>query len=170
MKTPLSTKLYYSISEVAEITELPPYTLRAWEKEFACLRPRRARGKNRAYRQRDIGVILLIKSLLHEQRYTMQGVKQKLLNEPELLRAAGGDGGVDAVDDEVPAQLELYPTVVATATPMPAPSPAPPATAAATGPQAEAPLPALAAAPARRLDPDLLAAVRDELRQILELL
>jgi DNA-binding transcriptional MerR regulator len=170
VKTPLSTKLYYSISEVAEITELPPYTLRAWEKEFACLRPRRARGKNRAYRQRDIGVILLIKSLLHEQRYTMQGVKQKLLNEPELLRAAGGDGGVDAVDDEVPAQLELYPTVVATATPMPAPSPAPPATAAATGPQAEAPLPALAAAPARRLDPDLLAAVRDELRQILELL
>ncbi len=168
MKNPLSTKLYYSISEVAEITELPPYTLRAWEKEFACLRPRRARGKNRAYRQRDIGVILLIKSLLHEQRYTMQGVKQKLLNEPELLRAAGGETGGDAADDEVPTQLDLY-------QPAAAPTPTPPAptavTAAAVG-QAEPlpPAPALGANPPRRLDADLLAAVREELRQILELL
>lgn len=89
VKDPLGTKLYYSISEVAELTQLPPYTLRAWEKEFVCLRPRRARGKNRAYRERDIRVILLIKSLLHDERYTMQGVKQKLLNEPELLHGAG---------------------------------------------------------------------------------
>ena len=88
MKNRLGTKLYYSISEVAEITDLQPYTLRAWEKEFSCLRPRRARGKNRAYREKDIGVILLIKGLLYEERYTTQGVKQKLKSEPELLRRA----------------------------------------------------------------------------------
>ena len=88
MKNPLGTKLYYSISEVAEITDLQPYTLRAWEKEFSCLRPRRARGKNRAYREKDIGVILLIKGLLYAERYTTQGVKQKLKSEPELLRRA----------------------------------------------------------------------------------
>ena len=80
-------KLYYSISEVAEITDLQPYTLRAWEKEFTCLRPRRARGKNRAYRGRDIGIVLLIKQLLHEEGYTTKGVKQKLKNEPELLQS-----------------------------------------------------------------------------------
>ena len=78
MNNPLGTKLYYSISEVAEITDLQPYTLRAWEKEFPCLRPRRARGKNRAYKERDIGIILLIKKLLYEERYTTQGVKKKL--------------------------------------------------------------------------------------------
>lgn len=87
MKNPLATKLYYSISEVAEITGLQPYTLRAWEKEFSCLRPRRARGKNRAYRARDIGIIQLIKQLLYDEGYTTKGVKQKLKNEPELLQA-----------------------------------------------------------------------------------
>ncbi len=90
MKNPLQNKLYYSISEVAELTQLQPYTLRAWEKEFACLRPRRARGgKNRAYRERDIGIILLLKRLLYEERYTTQGVKKKLKDEPELLRQVG---------------------------------------------------------------------------------
>ena len=97
MKNPLQNKLYYSISEVAELTQLQPYTLRAWEKEFACLRPRRARGgKNRAYRARDIGIILLLKRLLYEERYTTQGVKKKLKDEPELLRQIG---------EQVPALL-----------------------------------------------------------------
>lgn len=90
MKNPLQNKLYYSISEVADLTQLQSYTLRAWEKEFACLRPRRARGgKNRAYRERDIGIILLLKRLLYEERYTTQGVKKKLKDEPELLRQVG---------------------------------------------------------------------------------
>ena len=86
-KSRVGKKLYYSISEVAEITDLQPYTLRAWEKEFACLRPRRARGKNRAYRERDIGIVLLIKQLLYEDGYTTKGVKVKLKNEPELLQS-----------------------------------------------------------------------------------
>lgn len=86
MKNLLRNKLYYSISEVAELTNLQPYTLRAWEKEFSCLRPRRVRGKNRAYRQRDICIVLMIKRLLHEERYTIQGVRQKIKSEPELLR------------------------------------------------------------------------------------
>ena len=86
MKNLFRKKLYYSISEVAELTNLQPYTLRAWEKEFSCLRPRRVRGKNRAYRQRDICIVLMIKRLLHEERYTIQGVRQKIKSEPDLLR------------------------------------------------------------------------------------
>ena len=82
-------KLYYSIGEVAELTGLPPYTLRSWEKEFPCLRPKRVRGKNRAYRPRDIGIILLIKRLLHEERYSTAGARRKLRNEPELVQQAG---------------------------------------------------------------------------------
>ena len=54
------------------------------------MRPRRARGgKNRAYRERDIGIILLLKRLLYEERYTTQGVKKKIKDEPELLRQVG---------------------------------------------------------------------------------
>lgn len=90
-KRALDKKLYYSIGEVAELTGLQPYTLRSWEKEFSCLRPRRVRGKNRAYRERDIGVILLIKRLLYEDRYSTRGVQQKLKDEPELVRGASGN-------------------------------------------------------------------------------
>jgi DNA-binding transcriptional MerR regulator len=148
VKDPLGTKLYYSISEVAELTQLPSYTLRAWEKEFTCLRPRRARGKNRAYRERDIRVILLIKSLLHDERYTMQGVKQKLLNEPELLHGVGFD----------PASARPVQMVLEVTDPKPA---ADPGGAAAPGPSAPAPGAQTGA---------LLATVREELRALLELL
>ena len=92
MRRPLGRKLYYSIGEVSELAQLQPYTLRAWEKEFSCLRPRRVRGKNRAYRERDIGIILLIKRLLYEERYSTRGVRQKLKKDPELIQRA-----VDAV-------------------------------------------------------------------------
>ncbi|MDA0336372.1 MAG: MerR family transcriptional regulator [bacterium] len=88
MPNALGTKLYYSIGEVAELTELAPYTLRAWESEFVCLRPKRVRGKNRAYRERDIAIILLIRRLLHEERYSTRGAQQRLRNEPELIRGA----------------------------------------------------------------------------------
>jgi DNA-binding transcriptional MerR regulator len=80
--------LYYSIGEVSDLTALAPYTLRAWENEFTCLRPKRVRGKNRAFRERDIAIILLIRRLLHEERYSTRGAQQKLRNEPELIRGA----------------------------------------------------------------------------------
>ena len=98
MKNPLKMKLYYSISEVAEITTLQPYTLRAWEKEFSCLRPRRIHGKNRAYRERDINIILLIKRLLYEERYTTQGASKKLKEDPGLLRKAVDSGAFRGTD------------------------------------------------------------------------
>lgn len=88
MGNTLGTKLYYSIGEVADLTSLAPYTLRAWEGEFTCLRPKRVRGKNRAYRERDIAIILLIRRLLHEERYSTRGAQQRLRNEPELIRGA----------------------------------------------------------------------------------
>ena len=100
MKNPLKRKLYYSISEVAEITKLQPYTLRAWEKEFSCLRPRRIRGKNRSYRARDIGIVLLIKRLLYDERYTTQGASQKLKNEPELVRNAAANTAFSAQEKQ----------------------------------------------------------------------
>ncbi len=87
MKRSLGTKLYYSIGEVADLTQLQPHTLRAWEKEFSCLRPKRM-GKNRAYRERDIGVILLIHRLLYQERYSTRGAQLRLRNEPDLIRAA----------------------------------------------------------------------------------
>ena len=86
MKNSLKTKLYYNISEVSQLTGLQSYTLRAWEKEFSCLRPKRTSGKSRAYKERDISVVLLLKNLLYEQGFTSKGAKAKLKNEPNLLK------------------------------------------------------------------------------------
>lgn len=71
-------KLYYSISEVSEITSLKPYVLRYWETEFEELRPSKNRSGNRIYRVNDIKLINSIKKLLYVEKYTIEGARQKL--------------------------------------------------------------------------------------------
>ena len=71
-------KLYYSISEVSKITDLEQYVLRYWESEFEQLNPAKNRAGNRIYTNRDIKLILFVKKLLREERYTIEGAKQVL--------------------------------------------------------------------------------------------
>ena len=71
-------KLYYSISEVSEITGLKSHILRFWEGEFPLLRPRKNRAGNRAYTERDITIVQRIKKLLYDEKYTIEGAKQQL--------------------------------------------------------------------------------------------
>ncbi len=73
-------RLYYSIGEVSKFTGVEPYILRYWEKEFDQLKPVRNRGKNRVYTNRDIKIILMIKRLLWEEGYTIDGAKRVLKN------------------------------------------------------------------------------------------
>jgi DNA-binding transcriptional MerR regulator len=71
-------KLYYSISEVSKITNLEQYVLRYWESEFDELKPAKNRAGNRIYTNKDIQLILFIKKLLRDERYTIEGAKQVL--------------------------------------------------------------------------------------------
>jgi len=71
-------KVYYSISEVAEMTGLEPHVLRYWETEFPALHPHKNRGGNRAYREKDIKLIYLIKKLLYHDRFTIEGARRQL--------------------------------------------------------------------------------------------
>ncbi|MCU7495016.1 MAG: MerR family transcriptional regulator [Ignavibacteria bacterium] len=80
-------KLYYSISEVSKITGLEQYVLRYWENEFEDLKPSKNRAGNRIYTNKDIQVILKIKKLLKEEKYTIEGAK-KNLKEPEPVQEA----------------------------------------------------------------------------------
>ena len=68
-------KLYYSISEVSKITEVEQYVLRYWETEFEQLKPLKNRAGNRIYTNKDIQTILLIKNLLRDKKYTIEGAK-----------------------------------------------------------------------------------------------
>jgi len=71
-------KRYYRIGEVAKITDVKPYVLRYWESEFHWMAPQKSRSQQRLYRKRDIDMILLIKKLLYEQRFTIAGARKKL--------------------------------------------------------------------------------------------
>ena len=71
-------KLYYSISEVAKITGLEQYVLRYWETEFEQLNPAKNRAGNRIYTNKDIKLILYIKTLLRDEKYTIEGAKKVL--------------------------------------------------------------------------------------------
>ena len=69
-------KLYYSIGEVSDITELKQYVLRYWETEFPHLKPNKNSAGNRIYRQNDIENLLEIKNLLYNEKFTIKGAKQ----------------------------------------------------------------------------------------------
>ncbi|MDZ7363700.1 MAG: MerR family transcriptional regulator [candidate division KSB1 bacterium] len=78
MKDQKIKKLYYSISEVSRLTSLKAYVLRYWETEFAELKPKKNRAGNRTYNLDDIKLIFLIKRLLYEDKYTIEGARQRL--------------------------------------------------------------------------------------------
>ncbi len=85
-------KLYYSISEVAELTGVKAHVLRYWESEFPTLRPRKTRSGSRRYRQGDIDEVLAIKSLLYDEGYKIAGAKKmrrKAREEAKTREAAG---------------------------------------------------------------------------------
>ena len=72
---PKVKKLYYSIGEVSELTQLKAYVLRYWETEFSQLKPPKNRAGNRTYRQKDIDMILNIKDLLYKKKFTIDGAR-----------------------------------------------------------------------------------------------
>ncbi len=80
MKNLSMKKLYYSISEVSKITEVEQYVLRYWETEFEGLKPQKNRAGNRIYTNKDIQLIMQIKSLLRDKKYTIIGAKKILEN------------------------------------------------------------------------------------------
>jgi DNA-binding transcriptional MerR regulator len=71
-------KIYYSITEVAEMAQVKPHVLRYWETEFPVLRPRKNRAGNRTYREKDVRLVLLIRKLLYDDGFTIKGARRQL--------------------------------------------------------------------------------------------
>ncbi|MDH5624820.1 MAG: MerR family transcriptional regulator [Nitrospira sp.] len=72
----LGSKIFYKIGEVSQLTKLPAYVLRFWESQFSFLKPKKSRGNQRLYVQRDIETALEIKRMLYEEGHTLEGVKR----------------------------------------------------------------------------------------------
>ena len=81
MTTEVAEKLYYRIGEVEAITAVPAYVLRYWEPEFKLLRPKKNPAGQRLYRPRDLELVQRIKSLLYDERLTLEGAKKRLIAE-----------------------------------------------------------------------------------------
>lgn len=75
---PVAKKVYYSMGEVCDLTGLKPHVLRYWESQFDVLNPIKNRAGNRVYRAKEIEVVLLVKHLLYEDKYTIEGANQRL--------------------------------------------------------------------------------------------
>lgn len=76
-KVSIPEKLFYKIGEVSRIIGVEPYILRYWESEFSFLKPRKNKSGQRVYVRSDLDLIIQIKKMLYEERYTISGVKKR---------------------------------------------------------------------------------------------
>jgi DNA-binding transcriptional MerR regulator len=109
-------KLYFRIGEVAKLAGIKPYVLRFWESEFSGLGPKKSGTGHRLYRRKDVELVLEIKRLLYEKRYTIEGARKVLEAKPKRVavkpgptkpaRAQGELFGCSLADQEFMRRLE----------------------------------------------------------------
>jgi DNA-binding transcriptional MerR regulator len=78
LRPEIPDKLYFRIGEVSRLAGIKPYVLRFWETEFASLGPKKSGKGHRLYRRKDVELVLEIKRLLYDKRYTIEGARKFL--------------------------------------------------------------------------------------------
>src|SRR4051794_1157928 len=86
-------RLYFRIGDVADLVGVKPYVLRYWETEFPMISPQKSASGQRVYRRSDVETVLLIKHLLYEERYSIDGARKR-------LRELRKDGSLKAFKQE----------------------------------------------------------------------
>jgi len=99
-------KLYYSISEVCKLTGLKSYVLRYWETEFRELKPPKNRAGNRTYRKKDIDIIIKIKELLYDKKFTIEGARNQLAITPQISDSSDDDSAVEKSKSKISSTKE----------------------------------------------------------------
>ena len=113
MKAKELVQEFFSIGDVCTLTDLKPHVLRYWESQFRFLNPAKNRSGNRVYQRREIELILLVKHLLYTEKYTIEGVRQKVDEHRKggELRAASRSAltvqTLDALEAELKELLRL---------------------------------------------------------------
>lgn len=83
----IPNRLYFRIGDVSRLTGVPAYVLRYWETEFSMLSPKKSGTNQRLYRRKDVEMVLEIKRLLYEKRFTIEGARSYLQHRPKAERA-----------------------------------------------------------------------------------
>lgn len=71
-------KLFFRIGEVSQLVGVKEYVLRYWESEFPGLSPRKSSSGQRMFRRKDVELLLRIKHLLYDQKFTIEGARKAL--------------------------------------------------------------------------------------------
>lgn len=88
MATTLSEKLYYKIGEVAEVAGVKTSVLRFWESEFTFLKPSKSSSGQRLYSRNEVDLVLQVKHLLYDEKFTIEGVKKRITAKGKLVNTA----------------------------------------------------------------------------------
>jgi len=99
MATVKGPDAFRTISEAAAELDVPQHVLRFWETKFSFIRPMKRAGGRRFYRRQDIDVLRGVRTLLHEQGYTIKGV-QRLHKEhgvAHVVAAASGPPSAESL-------------------------------------------------------------------------
>jgi len=94
-----SKSAFRSIAEVTEDLGVAPHVLRFWETKFSQIKPMKTKSARRYYRPDDVELLALIKELLYERRYTIEGV-QKLFKNRSLKDILGTEIQKDFFEEE----------------------------------------------------------------------
>ena len=121
-------KLFFKIGEVCELIKVQPHVLRYWETEFPMLAPQKNRAGQRVYRRKDVEMVLRIRDLLYEEKFTIAGAKKKLQDETRGGSARPKVSAREAVSAEpVSAEpVSAEPAIIEKVIEPPEPLPAPP--------------------------------------------
>lgn len=71
-------KMAFKIGEAAEMVGVKQYVLRYWETEFDVLRPKKSKNGQRVYSRRDVETAMMIKKLLYNDRFSIEGARSAL--------------------------------------------------------------------------------------------
>lgn len=105
-------KLYFKIGEVCDITGIQPHVLRYWETEFPQLAPEKNRSGQRVYKRRDIEMVLRIKKLLYEEKFTIAGAKKRLATESRFKVVSSADLAAEPLTVEPPVEEVVSPPTI----------------------------------------------------------
>lgn len=110
----IPNKLYFRIGEVSDLVGVKPYVLRYWESEFPDIKPSKSKSGQRLYKRRDVELLLRIKELLYEERFTINGARKRLKDfsrsETKEVHHAAPVPIIHVETDDEPRQLEVFPT------------------------------------------------------------
>ncbi len=94
-------KLYYRIGEVSRIAGVPASVLRFWENEFPRIKPQRTESGQRVYRRNEVELILAIKHLLYDQKFTIKGARKHLRSKSAMEPESSGKDWVRELKAEL---------------------------------------------------------------------